>query len=73
MDVARWTIPAPRIKAGREFAVPFGAGALDELKRARAPSAESPFVFPSRNREAVAEEGATGRVLRRAELAGGPP
>ena len=53
MDAARWTIPASRMKAGREFTVPLGTGALEVLERARMLSDGSPLVFPSR----------TGRVL----------
>ncbi len=53
MDAARWTIPAARMKAGREFTVPLGAVALGVLERARKLSDGSPLVFPSR----------TGRML----------
>ena len=53
MDAARWTIPASRMKAGREFTVPLGAVALGVLERARKLSDGSPLVFPSR----------TGRML----------
>ena len=33
IEAATWTIPAERMKAGREFAVPLSAGALDVLLR----------------------------------------
>ena len=46
MEAARWTIPASRMKAGREFCVPLSTGALDVLERARALSPESSLVFP---------------------------
>ena len=36
LESARWTIPALRMKAGREFTVPLSTGALDVLERARA-------------------------------------
>ena len=48
MEAARWTIPASRMKAGREFSVPLSTGALGVLERARALYPGSPFVFPSR-------------------------
>ena len=64
-ESARWTIPAERMKAGRPFAVPLNAGALDVLRRARKLSGESPFVFPSRAGGAIGANAAR-RVLGRA-------
>ena len=61
-------IPASRMKAGREFAVPLSAGALDVLERARKLSGESPFVFPSRTGGPLPKK-APGRVLHRAGVA----
>ena len=55
LKTGRWTIPAARMKAGREFAVPLSEGALEVLERARALSPGSSLVFPSR----------TGGVLQR--------
>ena len=71
MDAATWTIPASRMKAGREFAVPLSTGALDVLQRARALSGESPFVFPSRSGGLLPVK-APGRVLRRSGVASTP-
>ena len=68
LEAARWTIPASRMKAGREFAVPLSTGALEVLKRARALSGESPLVFPSRTGGPLAVN-APGRVLQRAGVA----
>ena len=65
MDAARWTIPASRMKAGREFAVPLSTGALDVLDRARKIASGSPLVFPSRNGGPLPPK-APLRVLRRA-------
>ena len=48
MDAGRWTIPASRMKAGREFTVPLSTGALQVLERARKESGGSRLVFPSR-------------------------
>ncbi len=63
-----WTIPASRMKAGREFSVPLSTGALEVLERARALSPESSLVFPSRT-GGVLPRNAPGRVLRRAGVA----
>ena len=63
-----WTIPAARMKAGREFSVPLSTGALDVLERARALSPDLSLVFPSRTGGQLARN-APGRVLRRAGAA----
>ena len=63
-----WTIPASRMKAGREFSVPLGTGAREVLERARALSPGSSLVFPSRT-GGVLPRNAPGRVLRRAGVA----
>ena len=63
LESARWTIPALRMKAGREFTVPLSTGALDVLEQARALSGESALVFPSRSGGPLAVN-APGRVLR---------
>ena len=68
MEAARWTIPASRMKAGREFSVPLSTGALGVLDRARALSRGSPLVFPSRTGGPLPLN-APGRVLRRARVA----
>ncbi|MYH22113.1 MAG: site-specific integrase [Acidobacteria bacterium] len=65
MDAAVWTIPASRMKAGREFAVPLSTGTLDVLERARKLSGGSPLVFPSRTGGPLPSK-APLRVLRRA-------
>ena len=63
-----WTIPASRMKAGREFAVPLSTATLEVLERARSLSPESSLVFPSRT-GGVLPRNAPGRVLRRAGVA----
>ncbi len=68
LEAARWTIPASRMKAGREFSVPLSKGALEVLERARALSPDSSLVFPSRTGGQLARN-APGRVLRRAGVA----
>lgn len=65
MDAAVWTIPASRMKAGREFAVPLSTGALDVLARARKLSGGSSLVFPSRTGGPLPLK-APLRVLKRA-------
>ena len=65
MDAGVWTIPASRMKAGREFAVPLSTGALDVLERARELSGGSPLVFPSRTGGPLPSK-APLRALRRA-------
>jgi integrase len=67
MDGAKWTIPASRMKAGREFTVPLGAAALAVLERARKLSDGSPLVFPSRTGRVLAPRTVSG-VLRRARV-----
>ena len=68
IEAGVWTIPASRMKAGREFSVPLSTGALEVLERARALSPDSSLVFPSRT-GGVLPRNAPGRVLRRAEIA----
>ena len=71
MAAARWTIPAARMKAGREFVVPLSTGALDVLERARALSGRSSYVFPSRTGGPLPTK-APGSLLRRAGVASTP-
>ncbi|MXW67352.1 MAG: tyrosine-type recombinase/integrase [Gemmatimonadales bacterium] len=68
MDGATWTIPALRMKAGREFAVPLSTAALDVLERARKLSPESSLAFPSRTGGPLPPK-APLRVLKRAGVA----
>ncbi|MYB05907.1 MAG: tyrosine-type recombinase/integrase [Gemmatimonadetes bacterium] len=68
VDAATWTIPASRMKAGREFTVPLSPPALDVLERARKLSGESPLVFPSRTGGPLPPK-APLRVLKRAGVA----
>ena len=68
MDAGRWTIPASRMKAGREFTVPLSTGALQVLERARKESGGSRLVFPSRTGRRLPAK-ASLRVLQRAGVA----
>ncbi|MCY4398772.1 MAG: site-specific integrase, partial [Gemmatimonadetes bacterium] len=65
MDAGRWTIPASRMKAGREFAVPLSTGALEVLRKARKLSDKSPLAFPSRTGRMLAPK-TVSRVLQMA-------
>ena len=55
-DGAIWTVPAERMKAGREHRVPLSARALDVLSETRGlASGRSELVFPGRTGNPVAE------------------
>ena len=54
LDTATWTIPAERMKAGREHRVPLSAQALAVLARAREYANGSGLVFPGPSGRAVA-------------------
>lgn len=47
-ETATWTVPATRMKAGREHRVPLSRQALDVLDRAVEHSTRSGYVFPAR-------------------------
>jgi integrase len=49
LDTKKWTIPATRIKAGREQRVPLSPRCIELLERAQAIADGGPFVFPSRS------------------------
>jgi integrase len=54
LDAATWTIPAERIKAGREHRIPLTAPAvklLRSLARLRGDDAKTDFVFPGRGKK----------------------
>ena len=55
-DAAAWTVPAERMKAGREHRVPLCARALDVLSEARLlGTGRSDLVFPGRTGKPIAE------------------
>jgi integrase len=64
-DSRTWTIPAVRIKAGREHRVPLSRRSLKILARARQLSSESSFVFPGRAAKAPLSNMAFLMLLRR--------
>jgi integrase len=66
---AVWTIPADRMKAGREHRVPLSERAVVILERAEQLAAGSVFAFPGRGGAAPMSNMAFLMVLRRMELA----
>ena len=62
-ESATWTIPASRMKAGREHRVPLSRGALDVLREARASADGSGLVFPSQRARAI-HGGTVSKLLR---------
>ena len=64
-DAGTWTVPAERMKAGREHRVPLSARALDVLSEARSlGTGRSGLVFPGRTGKPIAER-AIVQVLER--------
>ena len=64
-DAGTWTVPAKRMKAGREHRVPLSARALDLLSEARSlGTGRSDLVFPGRTGKPIAER-AIVQVLER--------
>jgi integrase len=49
LEQAAWTIPAGRMKAGREHSVPLAPRCIELLKQAKLLAASSDFVFPGRS------------------------
>ena len=64
-DEKTWTIPAARIKAGREHRVPLSPRCLEILERAEAIADGGPFVFPGRSPKAPLSNMAFLMLLRR--------
>ena len=62
MDAAVWTVPAERIKSGREHRVPLSPAALDVLREAAAYRDRSGLVFPSA-RGRVMSDATIGKLL----------
>ena len=57
LDAAVWTIPAERMKAGREHPVPLAAQALDVLDRAEEIAGSGGLVFPSARGRMLSQSG----------------
>lgn len=67
LDAAVWTVPAERMKAGREHRVPLSDRAV-EILRAIGPLRTGPFVFPSIRRDAPLSNMAMNMLLRRLKV-----
>jgi integrase len=63
-----WTVPANRIKAGREHRVPLSPRCLELLKRAEEIADGGVFIFPGRTPEAGLSNMAFLMLLRRLAL-----
>jgi integrase len=62
LDAKLWTIPAERMKAGKEHRVPLSTSAVAILE---AIEARSGFVFPGRDKDALLSDMSLTSVLRR--------
>jgi integrase len=51
LDEATWTIPASRMKAGREHRVPLAPRCIELLDKAKRLAAGSELVFPGRSKD----------------------
>jgi integrase len=65
LDAGLWTIPAKRMKAGREHRVPLSAPALDLLHRQHKARGKNPHVFPGRLPRQSLGVVALARAMRR--------
>jgi integrase len=68
VESALWTIPAKRMKAGREHRVPLSERAVEILQRAKLLAAGSAFVFPSRSPQKPLSNMVFLMALRRMKL-----
>ncbi|WP_417433055.1 tyrosine-type recombinase/integrase [Hoeflea sp.] len=71
-EAAIWTIPKERMKAGVAHRVPLSLRAMDILVRRRPEQDFSPFVFPSRNGQALSDMALT-KALRDANVESDTP
>ncbi len=68
MDAAVWTVPAARMKAGREHRVPLSEPALAilrEMAEKRTGSADTDFVFPGQRPKRPLSQMAFSMLMRR--------
>lgn len=71
LEAATWTVPAARMKNGREHRVPLSAPALAVLERAREHADPSGFVFPSVTGK-VLSDSTLSKLFRDLGIAGTP-
>lgn len=73
LEAALWTIPASRMKAGREHVVPLPAQAVNAFKRALAyREARSEFVFPGTRQGKPLSDMTLTKICRDMEIAAVP-
>ena len=68
LDQAAWTIPADRMKAGREHRVPLALRCIELLGQAKQLSAGSEFVFPGRSNDKPMSNMVLLMIVRRLEV-----
>ena len=71
LEAATWTIPAARMKAGREHRVPLSGAALAVLEEARTLSSGDGLIFPSANGKALSDS-TISKLLRENGIAAVP-
>lgn len=71
LDAALWTIPAARMKAGREHRVPLSSAALNVLREARRLSGGDGLIFPS-SRGGEIHRSTPSLVMRELQFAATP-
>ncbi len=67
-DLKTWSVPASRMKAGREHRVPLSARCLELIERAKAIKDGGPYVFPGRSEKAPLSNMTFLMLLRRIKL-----
>jgi integrase len=65
MEQAAWTVPAGKMKAGREHRVPLAGRCIELLNQARLLAAGSDFVFPGRSGKKPMSNMALSMTMRR--------
>jgi integrase len=65
LDEAAWTIPASRMKAGREHRVPLSPRCIELLEKAKLLAAGSEFIFPGRSNDKPMSNMVLLMILRR--------
>ena len=71
LDARTWTVPASRMKAGREHRVPLSEGALDVLEAARSLSEGEGLIFPSLRGKAMTDS-TMSKALRENKVEANP-
>jgi integrase len=69
LEQAAWTVPADRMKAGREHRVPLAPRCIEVLGTAKLLAAGSEFVFPGRSNDRPMSNMVLLMIMRRLELA----